>query len=125
MVKKPAIKFPLDILKPVKDFLRREEKKLVKRKRELSEEDPFTDETRVVDNAASDTEAAEQVGHARVSAMKKQIDKRLIQIRKALTNLKLGRYGTCEGCGKMIDTDRLMIKPEATTCISCEKKKAG
>ena len=32
-------------------------------------------------------------------------------------------YGICEDCGKMIDTDRLMIYPEATLCVSCEAKK--
>jgi RNA polymerase-binding transcription factor DksA len=37
--------------------------------------------------------------------------------------VKLGKYGICEKCGKMIDTDRLAINPEATTCIDCEKDK--
>lgn len=96
----------------------------MRRKKELAAEDPFSDPKRVVDNAATDTDAAEQVGHARVSALRKEIDRKLIQIRKSLTRLKLGKYATCEKCGRMIDTDRLMIRPEATTCINCERKKA-
>jgi RNA polymerase-binding transcription factor DksA len=120
---KPIIKFPIDILKPIRRFLTKEEKRLLKTKRKISKEDPFLDTGRVTDNAAIDTEAAEQVGHARVSAMKKEIDRKLIQIRKALTRLKLGKYGACEKCSRMILTDRLMVKPEATTCIACEKKK--
>lgn len=118
------INFPGKILEPVRKFLTGEEKRLLWRKKKLSAEDPFTDVSRVVDNAALDTEAAEQVGHARVSALKREMDKRLIQIRKALTRLKLGKYAICEQCGQMIDTDRLMIRPDATTCINCEKKKS-
>lgn len=119
---KQSIKFPMSVLQPVRDFLVKEEEKLLKRGKKIAKQDPFHDEGRLADNAATDTDAAEQVGHATVSAMKREVDRRLIQIRKALTRLKLGKYGICEKCGKMIDTDRLMVKPEATTCIGCEKK---
>lgn len=121
--KDTQVRFPLNVLQPILNFLQGEEKKLVNRKKSLDEQDPFEDETRVDDNASDDTDAAEQVGHAQVSAMRRQVDKRLIQVRKALTRLKLGSYGNCEKCGRMIDTDRLMVKPEATTCVSCEREK--
>lgn len=120
---KNPIVFPAHILEPVRKFLSREARRLEKRKRTLEKEDPFADTTRLADNAASDADAAEQFGHARSEAMRKEIDRRLIDIRKALTKIKIGKYGICEKCGKMIDTDRLMIKPEATSCISCERKK--
>ena len=122
--KNRSVRFPGNILKPIGAFLSRETKRLEKRKENLSKRDPFKDASRVVDNAASDTDAAEQVGHAQVAAMEKQTDRRLIQIKKALTRIKLGKYGTCERCSKMIDTDRLMVMPEATVCIDCERKKA-
>ncbi|PJE68558.1 hypothetical protein COU96_03220 [Candidatus Shapirobacteria bacterium CG10_big_fil_rev_8_21_14_0_10_38_14] len=122
--KNRPIRFPGNILKPIGAFLSHEIKRLEKRKKSLSKRDPFKDVSRVIDNAASDTDAAEQVGHAQVAAMKKQTDRRLIQIKKALTRIKLGKYGICERCGKMIDTDRLVVMPEATVCIDCERKKA-
>jgi len=118
-----AIHFPGKILKPIANFLAREAKRLEKREKILSKQDPFLDTARVIDNAASDTDAAEQVGHAQVTAMKRQTTRHLIQIKKALTRIKLGNYGICEKCGKMIDTDRLMVMPEATICIDCERKK--
>lgn len=118
-----VIHFPGKILKPVADFLAREAKRLERRKKTLSVRDPFQDTDRVVDNAASDSDAAEQVGHAQVTAMKKQTDRRLIQIKKALTRIKLGKYGSCERCGQMIDTDRLMVVPETTVCVRCKRKK--
>lgn len=117
------ISFPAGVLKPIKQFLHLEAKKLEERKKVLEKEDPFADAERLTDNAATDSDAREQFGHARIEAMKKEIDRRLIDIRKALTKIKIGKYGICEKCGKMVDTDRLMIKPEATLCIECERKK--
>lgn len=117
------ISFPTNILRPVRNFLRREEKRLEARKKALKEQDPFSDPTRVTDSASPDTDAAEQFGHARVEAIRREVDRKLIAIRRALARIKIGKYGICEDCGKMIDTDRLMIKPEATRCASCEKKR--
>ena len=94
------------------------------KKKEIVKADPFEDIRRLSDNAAADADAAEQFGHERAKAMRDQVDRKLIQIRKALTQIKIGKYAICEKCGQMIDTDRLMVMPEATVCIKCEKKKA-
>ncbi len=118
------ITFPKKLLEPIRDFLSREEKRLEKRKKVLEKEDPFEDVRRLTDNAASDADAAEQAGHERITALKTELDRKLIQVRKALTMIKIGKYGTCEKCGRMIDTDRLMIYPEATVCVKCKKKEA-
>jgi DnaK suppressor protein len=115
--------FPANILRPIAKMLHLEEKKLEERKKSLDKEDPFSSTDRLSDNAAIDTDAAEQFTHARMEAMKKEIDRKLIGIKKALTMIKIGKYGICENCGKMIDTDRLMVKPEATLCVICEKEK--
>src|SRR5258708_29524151 len=117
------VKFPATVVAPVRAFLNDQLKKLQKQKRDLKEEDPFSNTDRIDDNAALDTEAEEQFGHARTSALRSELDKKIIQVRKALTRLKEGKYGICENCGKMIDTDRLMVYPEATRCVSCEKKR--
>ncbi|OGM30165.1 hypothetical protein A2630_03020 [Candidatus Woesebacteria bacterium RIFCSPHIGHO2_01_FULL_44_10] len=111
------VSFPASLVAPVAGFLRDQLKKLERRKADIKEEDPFSNESRVTDNAAPDTEAEEQFGHARTSAIREQIDRKIIQTRKALTRIKLGKYGVCEKCGEMIDTDRLMIYPEATRCV--------
>lgn len=89
----------------------------------MEKEDPFKDPDRVSDNAAVDTEAAEQFGHVNIEGLRHEIDRKLIQIRKALTRIKIGKYGICEKCGKMIDTDRLTVFPEATVCIKCKKER--
>lgn len=115
--------YPAAVLKPVQEYLSQKLFGLEKRQKELSNEDPYADKSRLLDNAAADADAAERVGHMQVSAVKKAADRSMIQIRKALTRIKIGNYGMCENCGKMIDTDRLMIMPETTLCIDCEKKK--
>lgn len=117
------VNFPKNLIDPIGRFLRKEEEKLKERKNKLDKEDPFKDPDRVLDNAAIDTDASEQFGHVNVEGLRKEMDKTLIQIRKALTRIKIGKYGICEACGKIIDTDRLMVFPAATKCVSCEKKR--
>lgn len=108
--------FPASVLKPVNDFLSAKLHTLEKRKKAISKEDPFADRSRVDDNAAPDTEADEQFGHARTSAITKELSKNIINIRKTLSRIKIGKYGICEECGQMIDTERLIAFPEATLC---------
>jgi len=98
-----------------------QQQKLLKRKDELQKEDPFGDVARIDDNADIGQEATEQWGHQRVEALRAEIDKMLINVRKALTKIKIGSYGICERCGNMIDTDRLAVNPTSSLCITCQK----
>ncbi len=120
--KKQKISFPSTVLAPLVRFLRGEEKKLKNSKKELKKEDPFIIGNRDADNSV-DSDVAENVDHDRTYAMRRQVTRSIIAIKKTLTRIKLGRYGICSGCGKMIDTDRLAIEPTAEFCIDCETKK--
>ena len=121
--KNDKVVFPESVLKPVSNFLTARLNTLEKRKKEISKEDPFADPSRTDDNASPDTEADEQFGHARASALKTEISRSIVSIRKALTMIKLGKYGICEECGKMIDTERLIAFPEATLCAKDAAKR--
>lgn len=114
--KQNTLKFPSNLLTPIARFLTARLHSLEKRKKEIAKEDPFADTSRVDDNAAPDIEADEQFGHARTSALKQEISKNIVGVRKALTRVKIGKYGICEECGEMIDSARLMAFPEATFC---------
>src|SRR3989344_5969885 len=120
---KSGISFPANLIAPVGKFLQDRLRSLEKRKTIIEGDDPFKDSSRLIDNASPDTDAAEQFGHARTSAIKEQLDRKIIQTKKALSRIKLGKYGICDDCGKMIDTDRLVIYPEATLCASCQAKR--
>lgn len=115
--------FPQNLLAPIGVFLENSLKSLTQKKKKIDNEDPFKSDLRITDNAAPDTEADEQFGHARTAAIKKELNKKIEETKKALQRLEKGRYGVCEDCGKMIDTDRLSIYPEATLCTSCQKKR--
>jgi len=115
--------FPESVLKPIDNFLTAKLHTLEKRKKKITRDDPFMDPNRTTDNAASDVEADEQVGHARASAINTELSKSIINVRKALSRIKLGKYGVCEECGQMIDTARLMAVPEAKFCSSCAAKR--
>jgi len=119
--KNQPIVFPVRLLEPIKLFLTRKERKLRKREEELIKDDPFQDTRRLVDNDTA-TDADEQAGHERITALKEQVARQRIQIKKSLARIKLGRYGICEKCNQMIDTDRLMVMAETTLCTKCAQK---
>ena|SRR3989338_9030754 len=116
------IKFPRSILLPLIKYLKGEKKRLKETKDELKKEDPFVIGNRDDDNSI-DSEVAETVEHDRSSAMRSQVTRSIIEIRKTLTRIKLGKYGICASCGKMIDTDRLAVNPTAEYCMMCETSK--
>lgn len=118
-----AVSFPINLILPIGHFLQDRLKILEKRKKEIEKEDPFSDVARLDENASPDSDAAEQFGHARTSAIRQQLDRKIIQTKKALSRVKIGKYGLCEDCGRMIDTDRLVVYPEATLCASCQAKR--
>lgn len=117
-----SVRFPRRLLQPVGDFLLLQLKKLERTKKTVEKEDPFENLDRETIAAAPDAEAEEQVSHLRSVAMQVQLTRKIIQTRRALAGVRIGTYGICENCHKMIDTDRLMIYPEATLCVSCERK---
>lgn len=116
-------KFPSNLLKPVGAFLSAKLKMLRINRKRIASDDPFNNKARDLESAAADTEAEEQFEHARIVAIKGELNEKARQIKRALDRVKKGKYGICEACSKMIDTDRLAIYPEATLCASCSKKK--
>jgi len=116
--------FPNDILHNVRNQLERERKLVVARIGELNAQDPFSNPERLIDNAASDTEANEESSHDRFSAMVDEMKTKLSDISAAVERIDNGTYGFCISCGNLIDTDRLNILPTARLCLSCEKKRS-
>jgi len=116
------ISFPKRLLTPIKIFLERELVKLKRTKKNLKKNDPFKDSVRTVENSVEE-DLDEQIGHFDTQVKVNFIQKQIIQLRKALTMIKIGKYGACERCGKMIDTDRLGVRPDATICIKCERER--
>lgn len=104
-------------------FLEKKKKDLEHRIRGLSQDDPFRDKTRLQDNAASDTEAREEIGHEQVEGLRQELLREVTLVKRALRKIGIGKYGICENCGKEIDKARLDVFPQAALCISCEQKR--
>lgn len=118
------VKFPGSVLTQIKNYLEKRQGDLEHKLAGLRKQDPFADKSsRMLDRASDDDEAQTKAGHERIAALQHQLNIGLVETRKALTKIKLGNYGICEKCKKMIDTDRLAAMPTATLCLSCEKKK--
>ena len=113
------ISFPSKVTKGVEEFLEKKILHLKKSEKELSN-DPFFHPER--DSNGPEEDLDEQIDHFENTVKVNFIHKQIIQIRKALSRLRIGKYGVCERCGKMIDTDRLAVKPESTLCIDCAKE---
>lgn len=52
--------------------------------------------------------------------IKRELSELLDQTREALSKIKLGIYGKCEACGKIIEEGRLKIMPTAQFCLGCK-----
>ena len=118
---KVTLNFPSRLLSPIKLFLEKELISLKRTKKQLKKEDPFLDENRTTENSLEE-DVDEQIGHFDNEIKTKFLSRQIAQFRTALTRIKIGKYGICEKCGKMIDTDRLAARPEATNCIKCSKE---
>lgn len=118
---KTSITIPEKLLTPIKSFLENEMVRWKRTGKSLKKSDPFRDAERVNHNSVEE-DVDEQVGHFDTEVKVSFVNKQLVQLRKALTRIRIGKYGICEKCGKMIDTDRLAISPETTICIDCAKE---
>lgn len=117
------MKFPLDVLKRIRSHLLREKKKVDTTIMSLKSQDPFSDPDRLNDNAASDTDAKEEISHERMQALEKELKLHMSEIEQTLARIQKGTYGKCLSCGKMINADRLTVKPTALYCVDCERKR--
>lgn len=103
--------------------LEKQKKHVMERIEALSAQDPFSDPERLIDNAATDTEANEESSHDRFAALVDELKAQVADIDDALVRIGAGTYGICSNCGKLIPPERLAILPTATLCLDCEKIK--
>jgi RNA polymerase-binding transcription factor DksA len=55
-------------------------------------------------------------GYEGNAAILNTLEKRYSDVRSGLDKIKHGTYGTCQICGKEIESDRLEANPSARTC---------
>ncbi|MCS6852845.1 MAG: TraR/DksA C4-type zinc finger protein [Gemmataceae bacterium] len=68
-------------------------------------------------------DAAFDTGSDEIASQLAQLEAReLAQIERALTRMKQGTYGICEGCQCRIPVARLNALPYTTTCVRCQRE---
>lgn len=88
----------------------------------MTAQDPFSDPERSNDNAASDTEAGEEAGHDRLSALREELEQHRREVTAAIAAIAAGTYGICSSCQSPIETERLLANPTTGLCLSCERQ---
>lgn len=67
-------------------------------------------------------DAASDAIHRAVSSQLAELEGReLLQIERALQQIRRGTYGTCESCSKKIPVQRLNALPYTTLCVQCQQ----
>ncbi|SRR6266498_2753706 len=75
------------------------------------------------DPTGDSADLAFDTGSEEVASQLAELEAReLNQIERALSRLKQGTYGVCEGCQRKIPVARLNALPFITTCIQCQRE---
>jgi len=64
--------------------------------------------------------AVEVVDYAKNLSVERELEKELRDIEKSIQKMEDGTYGTCSHCGEQIGIERLKIRPESGSCVSCK-----
>lgn len=107
--------------------LAKEEKILEDQLDQIADHDPVGGHTTRVPNYDDDEHDEDAYAHEvtdleRNSALKRELESRLREVKKTREKIKNGQYGKCETCSTEIDPERLKVMPIASLCISCAKK---
>ncbi len=50
-----------------------------------------------------------------------RVESALVQVDLAIERVRAGAYGSCQGCGGVIDFQRLLMLPTASRCWPCQQ----
>lgn len=84
------MKFTTAQQKKIKAIITEEKSEVLYRIQELKDQDPFSDADRLIDNAASDTDASEESTHDRYAAMVENLELRIKDLEKVLQEVESG-----------------------------------
>lgn len=114
----------MNTINKIKNILLRQQKKVEQDLKALEQKDPVLSDNASAESSEPGTDSWLADTHSRIVAIKQSLMDMLENTKKALSNLKTGKYGKCENCGNPIEPERLKAMPTATLCISCSKKKS-
>jgi RNA polymerase-binding transcription factor DksA len=86
------------------------------REAQTPDEVAFSSDATLADEAPLAVEREKEV------TLRRSLQARLADVRRALRKIEQGTYGRCESCGEQINPQRLRAQPQAAFCISCQTK---
>lgn len=100
-------------IEKIKSQLEQKLRELTERAEEIDEDlsSPGDDDWQEAAVESANDEVLEEVG----DVTKDEI----VQIKQALAQIAVGRYGACDTCGRDIGKARLEALPYATKCVKC------
>jgi DnaK suppressor protein len=113
---------PASTVNKIRQILLRQEKKVEEEIKALEDDDPVLN-SYMPESSEPGTDSWMADVHSRAVAAKQSLQEVLVNIRKSLKALRMGKYGKCEYCGNPIEKERLAAMPTAVLCIACSKKK--
>jgi RNA polymerase-binding transcription factor DksA len=106
----------------IKSILQRQQKEIEEEIKSIDKDDPVKAES-LAESTEPGTDSWMADVHGKAVAVKDNLQMVLSKTKQALANLRSGKYGKCENCGKPIEKARLEAMPTATLCLACSKKK--
>lgn len=76
-------------------------------------------------SASVEDNASEVADYTTNLSLEKELENDLHDVEKALKSIAAGTYGKCKYCKKEIEVERLRIRPESTSCVSCKNTLKG
>ena len=86
-----------------------------------TEEKPVADVSGSYDDDLVDV-ATETFEREKGLALESSVQGMLQMVEDALRRARSGTYGVCDGCGRLIDANRLRAIPYARLCIKCKER---
>jgi RNA polymerase-binding transcription factor DksA len=86
-----------------------------------TEEKPVADVSGSYDDDLVDV-ATETFEREKGLALESSVQGMLQMVEEALRRTRSGTYGVCDGCGRLIDANRLRAIPYARLCIKCKER---
>ena len=115
------LNLPQKTFNKIKNVLHRQERELQEEIKTIDKDDPVKSDS-LAETSEPGTDSWIADVHRKVVSIKQNLETLLKNTKDSLMNLKTGRYGHCEVCGKHIDVERLEAMPTATRCLACTKK---
>lgn len=69
---------------------------------------------------SAEDNAVEVADYAKNLSVERELEKDLRDIEKAIKKMDDGSYGVCNHCGEPIEVERLKVRPESGSCVSCK-----